>query len=111
MDRDKTYLLDILNSAELIDDYVAGIKRDTFLDITEMQDAVIRRLEIIGEASRRISDQFKKKHPDLPWKEMLGLRNFVIHEYEGINLKVIWDTVKNDLPKVVEKLKVLLQTE
>jgi uncharacterized protein with HEPN domain len=108
MDRDKTYLLDILNSAELIADYTAGIKRDTFLDTIEIQDAVIRRLEIIGEATRRISNQFKEEHPDLPWKEMLGLRNFVIHEYEGIDLKVIWDTIKNNLPNLIGKVKGLI---
>ena len=111
MDRDKTYLLDIVNSAELITNYTEGIKRDTFLDTIEIQDAVIRRLEIIGEAARRISDPFKQKHPDLPWKEMLGLRNFVIHEYEGVNLKVIWDTIKNDLPNLLKQINELLKTE
>jgi uncharacterized protein with HEPN domain len=111
MDRNKTYLLDILNSAELIANYVAGIKRDTFLDTIEIQDAVIRRLEIIGEAVRRISDPFKKRHSELPWKEMLGLRNFVIHEYEGVNLKVIWDTIRNDLPDLLKQINKLLKAE
>ena len=65
-----------------------------------MVDAVIKELEIIGEASNNISDDFRYKHSDILWRRMKNMRNFLIHEYFGINRKVVWDTCKNDLPEL-----------
>ena len=80
MSRDTEYLIDILEAAKLALAYVSGKSKDEFLEDTQCQDAVIRRLEIIGEAARRISDETRAKHPDLPWKAMMGMRNVMIHE-------------------------------
>jgi uncharacterized protein with HEPN domain len=76
-----------------------------FLDDVQCQDSVIRRLEVIGEAARRISDEGRAALPDLPWKAMIGMRNVMIHGYDDVDLAVVWNTVKDDLPKLVEALE------
>ncbi len=106
---------DILESIELIEDYAKGVDREEFLDKddnVQMKDAIIRRLEIIGEAVKNIPDDFKEKHPNVPWKEISGMRDILIHEYFGVNLERVWKTAKEDLPdfkkviiKMLEKLE------
>ena len=105
--RDEIYLGDILDAIRRIEGYTTGVKKKEFIKHLMMQDAVMRQIEIIGEASNSISDEFQDKHPELPWFQMRGIRNKIVHDYRGINLQVIWDTVKNDLPalkKQVEKI-------
>lgn len=103
--RDPQYLLDILEAARLACGYLAGKTEEEFYHDVEKQDAVIRRLEIIGEAARRISEETKNTMPDLPWKEMVGMRNFLVHEYDGVDVSVVWDTVQVHLPKVIKILE------
>lgn len=98
MQRDREYLLDILTSAKLAVQYIAGKTEHKFMEDTQSQDAVIRRFEVIGEASRRISDETQSRYPDLPWMEMIGMRNIMIHEYDDIDLHIVWNTVRNHLP-------------
>lgn len=74
------------------------------------QDAVVRRLEIIGEASRRLSDQGRASLPELPWHAMVSMRNLMIHEYDGVDYTMVWKTVKNDLPPLVKLLEKRLGT-
>lgn len=69
-----------------------------------IQSAVIRELEIIGEAAKNVSVETKSKHPDIPWKQMSGLRDKLIHDYFGVDLDAVWETVKRDLPVLKEKL-------
>ncbi len=75
------------------------------MDDSLLQDAVIRRIEIIGEAAKRVSDETRNKHNDLPWREMPGMRNVVIHEYDAVDFGIVWDTVKSELPVLVESLQ------
>ncbi len=105
MSRDTEYLIDILEAAKLALAYVSGKSKDEFLEDTQCQDAVIRRLEIIGEAARRISDETRATYRKLPWKAMVGMRNVMIHEYDDIDLVIVWDTVQNDLPRLVAALE------
>jgi len=84
MQRDKEYLLDILEAGKLVISYVGKMTKDEFLDDIQCQDAVIRRFEIIGEAARRISDDMKSDNPEIPWNEMTGMRNIIIHEYDDL---------------------------
>ena len=72
---------------------------------TKSQDSVIRRLEIIGEAARRISEETRKAYPNLPWREMIGMRNFLIHDYDDVDIHIVWKTVKKDLPDLLDKMK------
>jgi len=105
MSRDKEYVIDLLEAAKLALSYVSGKTKDEFLKDTQCQDAVIRRLEIIGEAARRISDETRATYPKLPWKAMVGMRNVMIHKYDDVDLVIVWDTVQNDLQPVVARLE------
>lgn len=105
MKRDHTYLLDIANAAELAVSYIESMTREQFLSDVQCQDSVIRRLEIIGEASRRISETFRDSYPELPWKEMIGMRNFLIHDYDDVDIHLVWKTAKKDLPVLLSKIK------
>ena len=96
----KIFLEDILESIERIEEYTKGKTLEEFLDIYEKQDAIIKRLEIIGEAVKNIPADIKKKHPKIPWKDMAGMRDILIHEYFGVIMERIWNTAKNDIPKL-----------
>lgn len=104
---DKVYIGHILEAIQTIEDYKKGLNLESFLKNKMASDAIIRELEIIGEASNNISEDFQNEHPDVPWRKIIGIRNTLIHEYFGVNLKIVWDTVENDLPelkKYMEKL-------
>jgi uncharacterized protein with HEPN domain len=105
---DRTYLCHILEAIVTIETYIAGQTLEQFLDNKMMIDAVVRELEIIGEAANQISDGLKDNYPDVPWFKMRGLRNFVIHEYFAVNEKIVWDTCKENLPKLKEQINELL---
>lgn len=105
MSRDDAYLYDILESARVILGYVHGKDWESFSKDSLLQDAVVRRLEIIGEASGRVSVETQQKYSHLPWQAMKGTRNKVIHEYDAIQLDIIWDIVQQDLPALVRELE------
>ncbi|MDO8529112.1 MAG: DUF86 domain-containing protein [bacterium] len=107
MKNDKTYIGHILEAIQKIETYKKDFNLESFLKNTLVSDAVIRELEIIGEASKNISEQFQKEHADIPWRKVIGIRNTLIHEYFGVNKKIVWNTCENDLPelkKFVEKM-------
>lgn len=108
MQRDREYLLDILEAAKLAIEYIGGKTKEEFFSDSQCQDAVIRRLEIIGEAARRISEETRTAYPDLPWSDMVSMRNVMIHEYDDVDLVIVWETIKNDLPQLVELLEKIL---
>jgi uncharacterized protein with HEPN domain len=105
MGRDRVYLLDILVAARLAVDYIRTSSEQEFLRDVQLQDAVIRRIEIIGEAARRLSPETRETLPALPWTEIIGMRNFVIHEYDDVDFTVVWDTVQRDLPRLIAGLE------
>ncbi len=111
MSRDDAYLVDILESARAAIEYARGKSWDKFKKDSLVQDAVVRRLEIIGEASGRVSVSTQKKYPSLPWQAMKGTRNRVIHEYDSIELDIIWDIVQNDLPFLIGELEKIIPSE
>ena len=105
MQRDIAYLLDIMESARLALDYVKGKTRVEFFDDLQCQDAVIRRLEIMGEAARRISVKTHEDYPDLPWSDLIGMRNIMIHEYDAVDLHIVWETVHCDLSPLIDAIE------
>ena len=109
--RDDAYLFDILESSRAALEYMNGKTWEEFSKDPLLQDAVVRRLEIIGEASGRVSSAAQKKHAHLPWQAMKGTRNRVIHEYDSIELDIIWDIVKQDLPYLVNELEKIASSQ
>lgn len=106
--RDATFILDILESAKIALSYLVGLSWDEFYASQRDQDAVLRRIEIIGEAARRVSDETQVEYPDIPWREMTSMRNLVIHEYDIVDLGQVWDTVRENLPPLIEELSKIL---
>lgn len=101
---DAEFLADIEEAIKRIAEYTHDIGYDEFLEKRMAQDAVIRNLQIIGEATKNISSEFKKKHMDIEWKKMAGLRDKIIHHYFGISWDIVWDTIKNKLPGLLVKI-------
>ena len=95
---EKLRLLDILDSIDRIISYVEGMGYEDFLADRRTQDAVIRNIEIIGEAARALPEDFQERHADVPWSEIVAMRNVIVHQYFGILPEVVWDVVKNELP-------------
>ena len=101
MDRDAPHIVDILGSARLVQSYLEGITRDTFMRNVQLQDSVIRRLEIIGEAAARVSAPFRERHPAIPWSRMIGMRNRMIHTYDAVDLDIVWTTAHERIPELL----------
>lgn len=109
--RNIAYLLDILLYAREIRDFMAGIDRSAFLFDHKTQYAVIRCFEVIGEAAKRISDDVRKGHPDIPWSSMAKMRDLLIHAYDRVDIDEVWDTVQNDIPKLITALEGIVPPE
>jgi uncharacterized protein with HEPN domain len=105
MQRDPQYLLDILQSAKLIQTYLRNCDRQQFINDIQLQDSVIRRLLIIAEAARRLSDSTRQNFPQIEWQEINGMRNRLVHEYENIDLNIVWDVIQIEIPDLIEQLK------
>ena len=111
MSRDETYLVDILESAKMAVNYVADKTWEEFCNDIQCQDAVLRRVEIIGEAARHISPQTRHKYPQIPWRDMTMLRNLVIHQYDAVDIKQVWDTAQIKLQPLIAELTKIVPPE
>lgn len=96
----KLYLKDIVDAIAKIENYIKGLSFEEFSENSMVVDAVVRNFEIIGEASKNIPEDLKSQTPDIPWKEMAGMRDKVIHEYFGVDLEIVWKTAKDRLPQL-----------
>ncbi len=103
------YLKDIIDAINKVDAFVAGMTFETFEKDAKTNFAVIRAFEIIGEAVKNIPSSVRARHKNIPWKEMAGMREKLIHEYFGIKPRVIWKTIKEDLPTVKPLLNKMLK--
>jgi len=110
----KRYLMslqDILESIDRIDTYTEGVEYDSFSHNQMLIDAVIRNLEIIGEAARNVPEEIKNNYNEIPWKKMIGLRNMLIHEYFGVDESIVWERIKTNLPEVRPNILKAIQEE
>jgi uncharacterized protein with HEPN domain len=106
---DTVYLRHILDAIEQVEEYTRELSENEFITHSMVQDAVVRQIEIIGEAARNISDEFQASHRSLPWAKMIGIRNKIIHEYINVNFAIVWDTIQDDLPPLKRAITELLQ--
>lgn len=98
------YIEDIIESMEAIEEYIKGFDYNKFEEDFLTQDAVMMRLSVIGESTAKLTLEFRKSHPKIPWKSMKAVRNLIVHEYSSVNLKKIWEIVSKDLPKTKKQI-------
>ena len=107
MKEDRIYLLHIRDALERILSYTAQGKQAFFAD-PRTQDAVIRNLEVVGEAVKNLSESLKVRHATIPWKRIAGMRDKMIHEYFGVNLQLVWDAIEQEVPRLQQKIAAIL---
>lgn len=107
----RVYLLDILESINHIESFIANVDEDSFFSNVEKQDAVLRRLEIIGEAVKKLPDRIRNKYSMIPWRQIARMRDIIIHEYFGITLDMIWVVITEDLPELKTAIQNIIAEE
>ena len=108
---ENVYLRHILDSISKRDSYIDGFTKEEFLDSSLVQDAVIRQLEIIGEATKRLPEAALKSKPDIPWQSIAGMRDKLIHDYFGVDIETAWLTALEDLPPLKEAASQILANQ
>lgn len=99
---------DILTALSEVEEFTRGMDYETFSEDKKTINAVIRSLEVLGEAAKRIPTSFRQKHPDLPWSKMAGMRDVLIHDYMGVDLKTVWKVAQERLPELKPSLEKLM---
>jgi uncharacterized protein with HEPN domain len=105
------FIEDILECIENIEDFIYDVSKGDFYDNKMAQDAVVRNIEVIGEAVKNIPEKFRKKYPKVEWRKIAGTRDIFIHAYFGVDLGIVWKIVKEDLPKLKKEIKNILKRE
>lgn len=111
MKRDLQSLLDMLQSAQIAMNYITGRSQEELATDLQLQDAIVHRLLIIGEASKRVSETTRQSLPTIPWTAINGMRNRLIHEYDETDLDIVWDTVVKSLPPLILELEKVVSSD
>jgi uncharacterized protein with HEPN domain len=109
MHDDTVYLSHIFEAIEQIEAYIAGVDYSGFIKNKMMIDAVVRELEIIGEATNNLSADFRRRYPEIPFRDMIDMRNVLIHVYFGVNTEIVWRTCQQNLPSLKPLIKAALE--
>lgn len=106
---EKIFLIHILEAIEKIEKYTKDITKNKFLTSDEKQDAVIRELEVIGEAVKNLSKEFRERYNSIPWKEFTGIRDKLIHAYFNVNIERVWNVIRQDIPNLKMEIEKILK--
>lgn len=108
MTGDALYLRHILDAILKVQEYTAG-GREAFMTGSQWQDATIRQLEIVGEATKKLSQEIRARHPDVPWRRIAGLRDVLVHDYFGVDLAAVWELTQTELPALRDRIESILR--
>ncbi len=108
---DRVYLLHILDAMDQIESYTQDCTYQAFMLTRLVQDGVIRQLEIIGEATKNLSNETRANAPEVPWRDMAGMRDVLIYQYFGVDMTAVWDTVRQDIPGLKQEISKLLSSD
>ena len=108
---DRVYIQHMIDNSNKAINFIQDINRQDFDNDEKLRLALTHLLQIIGEAARRISPEFRSNHPQIPWKEIVGMRSKVVHDYLNVDEDIVWQTIKNDLPALILELEKILQSE
>ena len=111
LNRDIIYLKQILDCINDIESFVEGYSEETFVNDKKTFNSCIRMFEVVGEATKRLSQEFKNQNPDVEWKKMAGLRDVLIHDYEGINLNAVWAIIQLNIPTLKTQIQTIIQNQ
>ena len=105
MRREELYLQDILDASQSIQSFLKTESISNFTGNDLLQSAIIQKLLVIGEASAKLPVEFRERHPEIPWADMIGMRNMLVHSYFSVNLRIIWRTATHDVPQLEQQIK------
>jgi uncharacterized protein with HEPN domain len=108
MSKDKASLLDIVNAAKRSLKFAEGLDKSALTTNEEKQSAILYQVIVIGEATKRLSSEFRTQHPEIPWKDIAGMRDILAHQYDRLNINTLWDVITNDIPELLAMLEPLL---
>lgn len=101
----RDFIIDMIEAADMVASFIQGMNKEQFLADKKTQFAVVRALEIIGEAAKKVPDSIRSRYPDLPWREISSMRDKLIHDYFGVNNEVVWKPAIEDVPEIAANLK------
>lgn len=111
MRRDELYLGDIVEAADAVTEFLAGVREDEFVDSDLLRSAVLQKLIVIGEAAARISSDLRSEHPEVPWADVIAFQNIAVHAYFSVQWSIVWITATQDVPPLREQVARILSTD
>ncbi|GAG07835.1 unnamed protein product [marine sediment metagenome] len=109
MKQDEVFIRHILDEIDFLIDSSKGLEYEVLIKDETLKRAFVRSLEVIGEATKNISSEFRQKHPDIEWRELTGLRDKLVHRYFGVKWEIVWDVVKSKIPQLKERIEGVLE--